>query len=106
MLKDLAATVEALIQAAELSNEQLGKLTAQLPGMVYQFQRFANVTITFPFISPQILELYGMTPEQAAQDGRTMIWSLIEDITERRKLDKMKDQFISTVNHELRTNIH
>lgn len=69
MLKDLAATVEALIQAEELSNERLGKLTAQLPGVVYQFQRFANGTITFPFSSPQILELYGMTPEQAAQDA-------------------------------------
>ncbi|MGT0149837.1 GAF domain-containing protein [Vibrio metschnikovii] len=47
MLKDLAATVEALIQAEELSNERLGKLTAQLPGVVYQFQRFASGKITF-----------------------------------------------------------
>ncbi|WP_217555658.1 ATP-binding protein [Vibrio metschnikovii] len=69
MLKDLAATVEALIQAEELSNERLGKLTAQLPGVVYQFQRFASGKITFPFSSPQILDLYGITPEQAAQDA-------------------------------------
>ncbi|WP_217534535.1 ATP-binding protein [Vibrio metschnikovii] len=69
MLKDLAATVEALIQAEELSIERLGKLTAQLPGVVYQFQRFASGKITFPFSSPQILDLYGITPEQAAQDA-------------------------------------
>lgn len=69
MLKDLAATIEALIQAEELSNERLGKLTAQLPGVVYQFQRFASGKITFPFSSPQILDLYGITPEQAAQDA-------------------------------------
>ncbi|WP_332399600.1 ATP-binding protein [Vibrio metschnikovii] len=69
MLKDLAATVEALIQAEEISNERLGKLTAQLPGVVYQFQRFANGKITFPFSSPQILDLYGITPEHAAQDA-------------------------------------
>ncbi|EKO3708426.1 PAS domain S-box protein [Vibrio metschnikovii] len=69
MLKDLAATVEALIQAEEISNERLGKLTAQLPGVVYQFQRFASGKITFPFSSPQILDLYGITPEQAAQDA-------------------------------------
>ena len=36
-------------------------------------------------------------------DGRPMIWSLIEDITERRRLDRMKDQFIATISHELRT---
>ncbi|MCP1319429.1 cell wall metabolism sensor histidine kinase WalK, partial [Halomonas sp. 707B3] len=36
-------------------------------------------------------------------DGRWVIWSLIEDITERRRLDKMKNQFIATVSHELRT---
>ncbi|SEN29585.1 PAS domain S-box protein [Vreelandella aquamarina] len=35
-------------------------------------------------------------------DGRPVIWSLIEDITERRRLDKMKNQFIATVSHELR----
>ena len=36
-------------------------------------------------------------------DGRPLIWSLIEDITERRRLDRMKDQFIATISHELRT---
>lgn len=35
--------------------------------------------------------------------GRKLIWSIIEDISERKRIDKMKSEFISTVSHELRT---
>lgn len=37
------------------------------------------------------------------QDGREVIWSMIEDITERRRNDRLKTEFLSTVSHELRT---
>ncbi|MCL5050374.1 MAG: PAS domain S-box protein [Firmicutes bacterium] len=37
------------------------------------------------------------------QDGRKLIWSIIEDISERKHLESLKNQFISTVSHELRT---
>ncbi len=47
------------------------------------------------------VRLQGMLSQDG--DGNSVIWSLIEDITERRKLDKMKDQFVATVSHELRT---
>lgn len=83
MLVDLAATAEELIQVDEISQqsylsleselrasrERLTKLVAQLPGTVYQFRRFPDGHMTFPFSSPQIQELYGITPAQAAEDA-------------------------------------
>ncbi|SFC44048.1 PAS domain S-box-containing protein [Marinospirillum celere] len=36
-------------------------------------------------------------------DGRKLVWSIIEDMTDRKRIERMKDQFVSTVSHELRT---
>ena len=36
-------------------------------------------------------------------NGRKLIWSIIENISERKRLARMKDEFVSTVSHELRT---
>lgn len=45
--------------------------------------------------------LHGMLIED--HSGRRLIWSIIEDITERKRLATMQRQFVSTVSHELRT---
>ncbi|WP_347331049.1 PAS domain-containing protein [Marinimicrobium locisalis] len=52
-----------------LGHDRLTKLMAQLPGSVYQFRRFPDGTMVFPFSSPQVEDLYGITPEQAAEDA-------------------------------------
>lgn len=64
------------VLASSLHHERLSKLTAQLPGVIYQFRRFADGRVTFPFSSPQILALYGLTPEEAAHDA-TPAWAKI-----------------------------
>jgi len=45
--------------------------------------------------------LQGMVLHDAS--GRKLIWSIVEDISERKRMDRMKNEFISTVSHELRT---
>lgn len=47
------------------------------------------------------LQLNGMLVR--GQDGSDYIWSIVEDISARKKIDIMKNEFVSTVSHELRT---
>jgi len=47
------------------------------------------------------VRLQGMQIRDA--NGKPLIWSLIEDITESKQIENMKNQFIATVSHELRT---
>lgn len=36
-------------------------------------------------------------------DGERKIWSFVQDITERKRIERMKNEFVSAVSHELRT---
>ncbi len=45
--------------------------------------------------------IQGVLVEQSGDEP--LIWSLIEDISERRRMEKLKNEFVSTVSHELRT---
>ena len=141
-------------------HDELEKLLRQIPGAIYQFRRWPDGTVAFPFMSSGVENLYGITPEQAMTDAGSVFsrthsedlpaleestehsfetlepWSLefrsssdnqtyrwlqgaslpealpdgsvlwhgfLGDITERKQLESMKDQFIATVSHELRT---
>ena len=36
-------------------------------------------------------------------DGRSLLWSLVEDISELKKVEQLQKEFVATVSHELRT---
>lgn len=36
-------------------------------------------------------------------DGEQQIWSIIQDISERKRIEQLKNEFVSTISHELRT---
>jgi PAS domain S-box-containing protein len=38
-----------------------------------------------------------------SSEGERQIWSIIQDITERKRIEQMKNDFVSAVSHELRT---
>ncbi len=45
--------------------------------------------------------LNGVLIENAS--GERQVWSFIQDITERKRIEQMKNEFVSAVSHELRT---
>jgi PAS domain S-box-containing protein len=49
--------------------EQLFKLTQQLPGVVYQFQLWPDGRSAFPYASSAIEDIYGVTPEEVLTDA-------------------------------------
>lgn len=65
---DVSARHEAERARAELQ-ERLGKLVAQVPGVVYQYRLHADGRSSFPYASPGIAQVYDMTPEMAMQDA-------------------------------------
>jgi PAS domain S-box-containing protein len=38
-----------------------------------------------------------------SDSGEKMTWSIVEDMTERKRIERMKDEFVSVVSHKLRT---
>jgi PAS domain S-box-containing protein len=56
---------------------------------------------TGPFESPQKDSRWLLIDEQRLPDGGTI--TIATDITERKKVEQLKNEFVSTVSHELRT---
>ena len=64
----LARWVGALIER-QLSVQMLTKLVEQTPGMLYQYQQWPDGRVSFPYTSPGITDIYGVTAEEAHEDA-------------------------------------
>jgi len=66
-IKDITERKEAemLLKA---SDALLGKLSQQIPGVMYTFQMHPDGGFEYPFVSEGIMELFELSPEQVKQD--------------------------------------
>ncbi len=53
----------------EQSHEMLRKLTDQVPGVVYQYRMYSDGHSCFPYSSPGMRDIYGVTPEEVREDA-------------------------------------
>jgi len=59
-----------------LKSTDYGKLIGLVPGVIYQYQLFPDGSSCFPFASPQIYDIYEVTPVQVKKDA-TAVFSRI-----------------------------
>lgn len=65
---DIHAIQIARQQSSELL-ARLDKLTARVPGLLYQFQQWPDGRRAFPYTSSGIRQLHGLAPEDVAEDA-------------------------------------
>ncbi|AOY89654.1 histidine kinase [Marinobacter salinus] len=65
--------------------------------------RFSGLTGYFPGPDQSLLPVMLQGLKLDAHDSEAVIWLITEDISDQKKVDRMKNEFISTVSHELRT---
>ncbi len=59
--------------ALQQSKARFQKLSAHVPGMIYQFRRNTDGSISFPFVSPSCYEIYELPSEVIQQDATSII---------------------------------
>jgi len=65
---DITALVKTELKLNE-SHQLFTKLTTQIPGVVYQYQLFADGRSSFPYSSDGMKEIYGLSAEEIKTDA-------------------------------------
>ena len=76
--RDITAT-KAAEDARREALDRLQKLSAMVPGMVYQFVRGPDGSMSFPYVSDAVFEPCGVTPEDAMADSRAIFSTVHPD---------------------------
>ncbi|MBW4934765.1 sensor histidine kinase [Marinobacter sp. F4206] len=86
--------------------DQDGKLRTAGPGIRDTLKknfRFSGLEGYFPNPEQQMVPVMLQGLQLDSHDSESVIWLITEDISEQKKVDRLKSEFISTVSHELRT---
>lgn len=67
------------------SHDMIAKLTAQVPGVVYQYRMYPDGRSCFPFASPGAREICEITPEEVRDDATAVFARLHPDDYDRVK---------------------
>jgi len=63
----------------EKSESRFRHITSALPGIIYRFHMTADGAMSFPFISPQVEDMYGVTPEDVYRDPDCMFRLIVQE---------------------------
>lgn len=69
--------------ALQQSHDMITKLTAQVPGVVYQYRLYPDGRSCFPFSSSGMRDIYEVTPEEVREDATPVFGRLHPDDLER-----------------------
>jgi PAS domain S-box-containing protein len=81
-------------EALQKSYDMLDKLSAQVPGVVYQYRLYPAGHSAFPFSSPGMFDIYGVTPEEVREDATPVFSRLHPDDF---------DMIVETINESARS---
>ncbi len=65
------------------SHELLENLARLVPGVIYQYRLYPDGTSAFPYSSPGIFDIYGVTPKEVKEDATPVFGRLHPDDRER-----------------------
>jgi len=64
------------------SSDMLAKLSAQVPGVIYQYRLYPDGRSAFPYASPGMYDIYEVTPEEVREDATVVFGRIHPDDVE------------------------